>query len=142
MAFHVGQEHPTRRVVPLLNLTRRARSGQQRNPIKLRRPIQFTSFSSSDAIALCFISGCDSGDSKSGSRGSSGLIKCARMQTFGSETSRTDKVLALYVGSFVSGAAAGSCERRKFLANRTSCGGLIDLPEHPPEGIALSYEQE
>lgn len=64
--------------------------------------------SNSDATALCFMSGCDKGDSKSGSSGSIGLIRCAIMHTLGSDTSSTDKVLALKVGSLVSGAAAGS----------------------------------
>lgn len=83
---------------------------------QISEKIQFTSLSSSDATALCFMSGCDNGDSKCGSSGSNGLIKCARMHTLGSETSSTDSVLALYVGSLVSGAAAGSyhSEKNKF----------------------------
>jgi hypothetical protein len=47
--------------------------------------------SNSEAIAFCLNNGCESGDSNIGSRGSKGVIKCAKMQTFGSETSRTDK---------------------------------------------------
>jgi len=33
--------------------------------------------------------GCESGDSNNGSMGSSGLIKCARIHNFGSDTSKT-----------------------------------------------------
>lgn len=69
---------------------------------------KFTSFSSSVATARCLMSGCDNGDSRRGSSGSNGDIKWARMHIFGSEISRTDKVLGLYVGSFVSD-ATGSC---------------------------------
>uniref|UniRef100_A0A182QIF0 Uncharacterized protein n=1 Tax=Anopheles farauti TaxID=69004 RepID=A0A182QIF0_9DIPT len=49
----------------------------------------WTSLSSSDATARCFMSGCARGDSSSGSIGSSGLIRWARMQIFGSDTSST-----------------------------------------------------
>lgn len=49
----------------------------------------WTSFNSSDAIDRCFRSGWASGDSRIGSMASSGLIRCARMITFGSATSRT-----------------------------------------------------
>lgn len=48
-----------------------------------------TSFSSSPAMLRCFSNGCASGDSRIGSMGSSGLIRWARMQTFGSATSTT-----------------------------------------------------
>jgi hypothetical protein len=47
------------------------------------------------------------------------------MQTFGSDTSRTERLLALYVGSFVSGAAAGSFERKSHSTVRALCKVLI-----------------
>jgi hypothetical protein len=59
------------------------------------------------------MSGCDSGDSSTGSIGSSGLIRCARMHIFGSDTSSTDNALGLYDGSLTSGDTEGSCEERE-----------------------------
>lgn len=48
-----------------------------------------TSLKSSDAIARCLSNGWLSGDSIIGSIGSNGLIKCAKIQIFGSDTSKT-----------------------------------------------------
>lgn len=44
---------------------------------------------SSDATALCFINGCAVGLSSTGSNGSRGLIRWARIQILGSDTSNT-----------------------------------------------------
>ena len=67
-----------------------------------------TSLSNSDANIRCLIKGCDKGDSSIGSIGSNGLIKCASMKIFGSETSSTDNEFGLQLGSLVSGEDAGS----------------------------------
>lgn len=48
-----------------------------------------TSVTNSAAMERCLSSGCASGDSITGSMASRGLIKCTRMHSFGSETSRT-----------------------------------------------------
>uniref|UniRef100_A0A8D8N1C2 (northern house mosquito) hypothetical protein n=1 Tax=Culex pipiens TaxID=7175 RepID=A0A8D8N1C2_CULPI len=65
-----------------------------------------TSFSSSDATARCLDRGCDNGDSSSGSIGSSGLIRWARMQIFGSDTSSTLSG-PCWLASVVSGVGRG-----------------------------------
>lgn len=48
-----------------------------------------TSLNNSDAIVRCFSNGWLNGDSSIGSIGSIGLIKCASIQIFGSDTSKT-----------------------------------------------------
>jgi len=58
----------------------------------------------SAAVSRCSTSGRDTGDSTNGSRGSSGVMKCARTHCFGSSTSRTDSGLP---GLFLS--ATGAC---------------------------------
>ncbi|KNC28890.1 hypothetical protein FF38_07370 [Lucilia cuprina] len=80
-----------------------------------------TSCKSSEATARCLSKGCAKGDSKTGSMGSRGLIKCTKMHILGSETSKTLKGLAGFV-LFPSTGEGGMPAGRK---RSTLCTGII-----------------
>lgn len=69
-------------------------------------------------------------------------MRCAKMQIFGSETSKTDSVLALYVGSLVSGAAAGSLIFQNKITTFIQIAVCGNAPVHPLAESAPNCGQE
>lgn len=82
-----------------------------------------TSFNSSAATALCFSRELANGDSKMGSIGSKGLIRCTSTHNFGSDTSRTlNGLCGLDVSSLAVGGGTGIPAGRNL---STLCTGII-----------------
>lgn len=78
---------------------------------------------SSAAVSRCSTNGRDTGDSTSGSRASSGVMKCARTHCLGSSTSRTDSGLP---GLFLSATGACCVKTKARIMNRAEFTGHVN----------------